>query len=154
MITGASGGFIEAAGEHASAARRSLRGCSGLRLPSSAADSGCLLPGRHLRGAARRLRFTWVGLGGGWSFLVSGRSLHHRYRREKLTFVAALPVAVLIVAAIELLGLSGAAAWILAISISIALGAIGFRDDFRSRDRSGHLGLESTSSRTRIPTAT
>ncbi len=53
-------------------------------------------------------------------------------RREKLTFVAAVPVAVLIVAAIELLGLDGTAVWILAISAAIALGAIGFRDDFRS----------------------
>ncbi len=61
-----------------------------------------------------------------------GASIVSMTRREKLTFVAAIPVAVLIVAAIELLGLDGTAAWILAISISIALGAIGFRDDFRS----------------------
>ncbi len=53
-------------------------------------------------------------------------------RREKLTFVAAVPVAVLTVAAIELLGLDGTVAWLFAIGVSIALGAIGFRDDFRS----------------------
>ncbi len=66
---------------------------------------------------------------------MSGGSLITVTRREKLTFVGALPVGVLIVAIIGLLELDGAASWILAISISIALGAIGFRDDFRSHRR-------------------
>ncbi len=53
-------------------------------------------------------------------------------RREKLTFVAAVPASVLTVAAIELLDLDGAVAWLFAIGVAITLGAIGFRDDFRS----------------------
>ncbi len=53
-------------------------------------------------------------------------------RREKLTFVAAVPASVFIVAAIELFKLDGAVAWLFAIGVAIAVGAIGFRDDFRS----------------------
>ncbi len=53
-------------------------------------------------------------------------------RREKLTFVAAVPASVFIVAVIELLELDGTVAWLFAIGVALAVGAIGFRDDFRS----------------------